>query len=188
MEGITIILIAVGLSMDAVAVAVSLGITRKAMNIYNAITVAAWFGGFQALMPLIGWLVGFTLRELITGIDHWVAFFLLSFIGVRMIYESFFGKDKDIPANSLNLGTLVLLSIATSIDALAVGISFAFIDVPITAPVIIIGSVTFALSLIGVYVGKRVGRLFAKRVSIVGGLILIAIGTKILLEHLGAFS
>ncbi len=188
MEEITIILIAVGLSMDAVAVAVSFGITRKSINFSDATRVAFWFGGFQALMPLLGWLVGFTLKELITSVDHWIAFFLLAIIGARMIYESFFGKEKDIPVNSLNIGTLLLLSIATSIDALVVGISLALINVPIVTPIIIIGFVTFVLSHIGVLIGKKVGRFFARKVGIVGGLILIAIGTKILLEHLGIIS
>jgi putative Mn2+ efflux pump MntP len=188
MELLSIILIAVGLSMDAVAVAVSFGITRKSINFSDATTIAFWFGGFQALMPLLGWLVGFTLKELITDIDHWIAFFLLLIIGARMLYESFFGKEKDIPINSLNIGTLLLLSIATSIDALVVGMSLALINVPIITPIIIIGCVTFILSHIGVFLGKKVGQFFARKVGVVGGLILIAIGTKILLEHLGIIS
>jgi manganese efflux pump family protein len=188
MEIITIILVAIGLSMDAVAVAVSYGLTRKSMNFSDATTLAAWFGGFQALMPLLGWFVGSSLKELITSVDHWIAFFLLAIIGGRMMYDSFFGKGKDIHANSLNISTLLLLSIATSIDALVVGITLGIINVPVIKPIIIIGCITFFLSHIGVLVGKKLGRFFAREVGVVGGLILIAIGTKILLEHLGILS
>ena len=188
MEGITIILIAVGLSMDAVAVAVSYGITRKSMNFSDATWMASWFGGFQAVMPLLGWLAGSTFKNLITGIDHWIAFVLLVFIGARMIFEALFGKERNIPVISLDIGTLLLLSVATSIDALVVGLSLSLIDIPIVTPVIIIGCVTFFLSHLGVLIGKKLGRLFARKVGIVGGLILIAIGVKILIEHLGLFT
>ena len=185
MDLITIILIAVGLSMDAVAVSVCLGGTSAKINFQRALTVALWFGTFQAIMPIIGWGVGATLKDLIANIDHWVVFLILSLIGIRMIYESFYGKSKVVSADPFNLGVLALLSLATSIDALAVGISFAFINIPIINPIIIIGIVTFMLSLIGAYIGKRIGLLFAKRIEVIGGLILIAIGAKILIEHLG---
>lgn len=188
MDAVTIILVAIGLSMDSVAVAVSFGITRKSMNFSDATTLAFWFGGFQALMPLLGWLVGSNLKEMIASVDHWTAFFLLAAIGLRMIYESFFGKEKNVGGDSLNIGTLFLLSVATSIDALVVGISLALIDVGIVTPIIIIGCITFVLSHIGVFIGKKVGRFLARKVGIIGGLILIAIGTKILLEHLGVIS
>lgn len=178
-------MIAIGLSMDAVAVAVCLGGTNVRINLKQAVIVAIWFGAFQALMPLIGWFVGVTLKELITSIDHWIAFFILLFIGVKMIYESYHHKPDVIPAESIKLNILFLLSIATSIDALAVGISFAFMDIEIINPIIIIGLITFILSLIGVYLGKRVGILFAKRIEVTGGIILILIGTRILLQHIG---
>jgi putative Mn2+ efflux pump MntP len=180
---ITILFIAFGLSMDAFAVSITNGITIKHQRINNALKIGIFFGSFQALMPLIGWLAGLHLRDFISGVDHWVAFGLLSLIGGKMIYESTkIGDDKEI--RSLNLFVLFLLSIATSIDALAVGLSFAFLKISIATPIIVIGIVTFILSFLGVLVGNRLGHFFEKKMEIVGGLILVGIGIKILIDHL----
>jgi len=169
--------------MDAFAVSITNEITIKHQRINNALKIGIFFGSFQALMPLIGWLAGLRLRDFISGFDHWVAFGLLSLIGGKMIYESTkIGDDKEI--RSLNLFVLLLLSIATSIDALAVGLSFAFLKISIATPIIVIGIVTFILSFLGVLVGNRLGHFFEKKMEIVGGLILIGIGIKILIEHL----
>ena len=169
--------------MDAFAVSITNGITIKHQRINNALKIGICFGSFQALMPLIGWLAGLHLRDFISGVDHWVAFGLLSLIGGKMIYESTkIGDDKEI--RSLNLFVLFLLSIATSIDALAVGLSFAFLKISIATPIIVIGIVTFMLSFLGVLVGNRLGHFFEKKMEIVGGLILVGIGIKILIDHL----
>jgi putative Mn2+ efflux pump MntP len=169
--------------MDAFAVSITNGITIKHQRINNALKIGIFFGSFQALMPLIGWLAGLRLRDFISGFDHWVAFGLLSLIGGKMIYESTkIGDDKEI--RSLNLFVLLLLSIATSIDALAVGLSFAFLKISIATPIIVIGIVTFMLSFLGVLVGNKLGHFFENKMEILGGLILIGIGIKILIEHL----
>lgn len=184
MSLITIIFVALGLAMDAFAVSVASGFAVKDLKLQNALKIAFSFGLFQALMPIIGWLAGFSLRDFLSGIDHWIAFGLLSLIGLRMIYESMRLEAKEKEINPLNNYVLFLLSIATSIDALAVGLSFAFLKIVIVTPVIIIGVVTFLLSLIGVMIGNRLGHFFEKKIEIVGGLILIGIGLKILIEHL----
>jgi putative Mn2+ efflux pump MntP len=183
MNMIMILFIAFGLAMDAFAVSITNGITIKHQRINNALKIGIFFGSFQALMPLIGWLAGLRLRDFISGFDHWVAFGLLSLIGGKMIYESTkIGDDKEI--RSLNLFVLFLLSIATSIDALAVGLSFAFLKISIATPIIVIGIVTFILSFLGVLVGNKLGHFFENKMEILGGLILIGIGIKILIEHL----
>jgi putative Mn2+ efflux pump MntP len=183
MNMIMILFIAFGLAMDAFAVSITNGITIKHQRINNALKIGIFFGSFQALMPLIGWLAGLRLRDFISGFDHWVAFGLLSLIGGKMIYESTkIGDDKEI--RSLNLFVLLLLSIATSIDALAVGLSFAFLKISIATPIIVIGIVTFILSFLGVLVGNKLGHFFENKMEILGGLILIGIGIKILIEHL----
>jgi putative Mn2+ efflux pump MntP len=183
MSMITILLIAIGLAMDALAVSITSGLTITDLRIRNALTIALFFGAFQAVMPLLGWFGGVNAREVITGIDHWIAFGLLCLIGCKMIYESTSlgsdGKETD----PLDLHVLVLLAIATSIDALAVGISFAFLQMAIITPAIIIGVTTFALSFLGVYVGNVSGHFFEKKIEVLGGLILIGIGLKILIEH-----
>jgi putative Mn2+ efflux pump MntP len=175
MDLITILIIAFGLAMDALAVSITSGITIKQQKINNALKIGLSFGSFQAFMPLIGWLAGLSLRDLISGVDHWIAFGLLSLIGCKMIYESTkIRDDKEI--RSLNVFVLLLLSIATSIDALAVGLSFAFLKIAIVTPIIIIGVVTFVLSFFGVLVGNRLGHFFESKMEILGGLILIGIG------------
>lgn len=184
MNLITILLIAIGLAMDAFAVSITNGITIKHQRINNALRMGIFFGSFQALMPLIGWLTGLSLRDLISGVDHWVAFGLLSLIGSKMIYESTKIGANDRQFKSPSIFVLLILSLATSIDALAVGLSFAFLKISIATPIIVIGTVTFVLSFFGVLVGNRLGHFFKKKMEILGGLILIGIGTKILIEHL----
>jgi putative Mn2+ efflux pump MntP len=184
MDLITITFIAFGLAMDSFAVSITSGITIRYLRIGNALKIAIFFGSFQAVMPLIGWLAGLSLRDFISGVDHWIAFGLLSLVGCKMIYESFKVESSEKAMNPLNVYVLLMLSVATSIDALAVGVSFAFLKVSIVTPIIVIGIVTFVLSLLGVFVGDRFGRFFEKKIEIVGGLILIGIGIKILVEHL----
>jgi putative Mn2+ efflux pump MntP len=184
MDIITIIFIAFGLAMDAFAVSVTSGITIKQLKVRNALKIALFFGAFQAFMPVIGWLAGLSLRAIISSVDHWIAFGLLFVVGCKMIYESVKLEPKERTINPLDVSILLMLSIATSIDALAVGVSFAFLKVSIATPVIIIGVVTFILSFTGVYIGDRFGHFFEKKIEIAGGLILIGIGMKILIEHL----
>jgi putative Mn2+ efflux pump MntP len=180
----TVFLIAVGLAMDAFAVSVSSGVTIRNCHTRDALRIALFFGGFQALMPVAGWLAGLGLRGYIASMDHWVAFGLLAFIGGKMIYESTVIGRASGQCGPLSLYVLIGLSVATSIDALAVGLTFAFLDVQIITPVIIIGAVTFVLSYMGVFLGGRIGRGVGKKVEAAGGLVLIAIGVKILVEHL----
>jgi len=180
----TVTLIAVGLAMDCFAVAITSGIAIKQLRFNHALQIAIFFGGFQALMPIIGWLAGRGLRDFISGIDHWLAFGLLWAIGLKMIYESRKLEANKKEINPLNLSVLLILSIATSIDALAVGVSFAFLKIQLMASVILIGTITFLISFIGVFVGNRTGHFFENKMELVGGLILIGIGLKILLEHL----
>ena len=174
--------------MDAFAVSICKGLAMEKVNKKQAVVIGLYFGGFQGLMPLLGWALGISFQQYITSIDHWVAFVLLAFIGGKMIVEAVRDEDveeigeKDLP---LNHKELLLLAIATSIDALAVGISFAFLDIPILEAVIIIGCTTFVLSIIGVVVGNFFGTKYKKKAEIAGGIILLLIGLKILLEHLG---
>ncbi len=184
MELTTVVVIAFGLALDAFAVSVSSGIAVRQLRIEHALRVALFFGSFQALMPLIGWLAGLSLRGFISQIDHWIAFGLLTLIGCRMICEAGKLTPKGRKTNPLNTYTLLLLAIATSTDALAVGISFAFLKVFIVTPVVVIGVVTFVLSLVGVLLGGRLGQLFAKRAEIIGGVVLIGIGVRILITHM----
>ncbi|MDR0198441.1 MAG: manganese efflux pump MntP family protein [Methanomassiliicoccaceae archaeon] len=178
-------LIALALSMDAFAVAVCLGLRHKA-TAGNMFIVGSYFGLFQAVMPLIGYFAATLFVDTIVGYDHWIAFALLSFLGARMIAGSF--KDNDALRNgsgSLRPGVMLPLAVATSIDALAVGISFAVIDVNIAPAVLIIGVVTFALAMLGVRIGEVFGMRIGSKAEFAGGVILILIGVKILLEHLG---
>ena len=184
MDIISIVIIAVGLAMDAFAVSITSGITIKRLKINNALKIALFFGLFQAVMPIIGWLAGLSLRDYISAVDHWIAFGLLSAIGCKMIYESCKVESIKREINPLNFFVLLILSVATSIDALAVGISLSFLKISIAIPAIIIGIVTFLLTLLGVFIGNRFGHFFENKIEIVGGLILIGIGTKILMEHL----
>lgn len=183
MSLIAIILIAVGLAMDAFAVSVASGITIKRQRTRSALKFGIFFGSFQVIMPIAGWLAGIKLKDFITSVDHWIAFSLLAFIGCKMIYESFKLEEKEKVASG-GLKVMLLLSVATSIDALAVGLSFAFLGISIAAPVIIIGLVTFTLSFLGIFIGSTFGHFLEKRLEALGGFILIGIGIKILLEHL----
>ena len=185
---IELVLIGVGLSMDAFAVAICKGLGMSRLNMRQAAVIALFFGGFQALMPFIGWAAGSQLADLITPIDHWVAFVLLAFVGGKMLWDAFHEEDEDEAAAAdakLDLKELSMLAIATSIDALAVGITFAFLQVDIAPSVAIIGCTTFVISFAGVAVGHFFGARFEKPSTIAGGVVLILIGVKILLEHLG---
>ena len=185
MNLLTIVVIALGLAMDAFAVSVTIGAVYKKPGIGHAFRTALTFGGFQAAMPVIGWLTGMTVRKFIQDYDHWVAFCLLAAIGCKMIYESFKIKRVQQRSNSLRISMLLALAVATSIDAFAVGITLSFLLTgSIAITVIIIGAVTFVLSYAGVYIGKKFGYFFANRIEALGGLVLLGIGTKILLEHL----
>jgi len=179
-----IVLIAVGLAMDAVAVSLSSGIKLGDVKIQHALKIAFFFGLFQAAMPVFGWFAGITIVRYIELIDHWVAFGLLLFVGLKMIYESFQKEEKRNGTNPLDLKVLIMLSIATSIDALAVGLSLAIIQVPIFTAVSIIGIITFILSYFSVFIGNKCGCFLGKRVELFGGLLLIGIGFKILIQHL----
>lgn len=182
MDLITIVLIAVGLAMDAFAVSIAKGIVIDRQRKKTALLIASLFGGFQMLMPAIGWLVGLSFKEIIMGVDHWIAFGLLAFIGSKMIYDST-KKEKE-NKEDLKIHSILILAVATSIDALMVGLSFAFLQTSILEPILAIGLITFLLSLLGFYFGCGLGRVFGNRIKIVGGLILIAIGIRILIEHL----
>ena len=184
MDVLTVFLIAVGLAMDSFSVSITSGIYVKSPRIEYALKVGAFFGFFQAFMPIIGWLGALTLIDVISGFDHWAAFFLLLLIGCKMIYESTLRKNSSLRSNMLSGIVLLTLSVATSIDALAVGISFAFLRFSILLSVIIIGVVTFLFSFFGLYLGSHTGKIFGRKIEIIGGVILIIIGAKILLEHL----
>lgn len=177
-------IIAVGLSMDAFAVSVCKGLSVQKMRLSHALTCGLYFGGFQGLMPFIGYLLGSQFEEMIVSIDHWVAFVLLGLIGFNMIKES---RDEDCENldSSFGVKAMIPLAIATSIDALAVGVTFAFLRVNIFWAVTFIGIITFTLSSIGVKVGNVFGTKYKSKAEFAGGLILILMGTKILLEHLG---
>ena len=180
---VEIILIAVGLAMDACAVSVCKGLSMKKISLNKCIIVGGYFGIFQGVMPIIGYILGISFQEIITKVDHWVAFILLGVIGLNMIKDSF-SKETDNLNEMTNFKTMFPLSVATSIDALAIGITFAFLKVNIILAAIIITTTTFLISLIGVIIGNKVGNKFEKKAEFFGGLILIIIGLKILLEHL----
>ena len=183
------LLVGVGLSMDAFAVSVCKGLCMKRLNMRQALVIALFFGGFQALMPLIGWALGTQFEQFITPVDHWIAFGLLLIIGAKMLWDSFHGDDDEQLScavdGRLDLRELTMMAVATSIDALAVGITFAFLRVDILTSVGLIGVTTFALSIVGVAVGHRFGARYEKPATVAGGIVLILIGLKILLEHLG---
>ena len=179
MDAATILLIAVGLAMDAFAVSTAHGMTIQNRKVATGLVMAGSFGAFQAFMPVIGWLAGLTFIELIASFDHWVAFGLLALIGGKMIYGA-----KEEKEAKLTVPVLLVLSVATSIDALAVGLSFSLLRVSIITPVITIGLVTFLLAFAGFSFGNKLGKFFERKVQAIGGIFLIAIGIKILLEHL----
>lgn len=180
-----LLLLGVGLSMDAFAVSVCKGLAMKKATLKAELTCGVWFGGFQALMPLIGFYLGTLFAEAIQAFDHWVAFGLLALIGGNMLKEAL-GEEEECPCADLSVRTMFLMAVATSIDALAVGISLAMVgDVNIWAAVSLIGVTTFALSAVGVAVGNVFGSRYEKKAEMAGGIILILLGVKILLEHLG---
>ena len=183
---IELFLIAVGLSMDAFAVSVCKGLAMPKCTFKKAAIVGLWFGGFQALMPAIGYVLGAQFQETIASIDHWIAFVLLALIGGNMIHEALDNDEEEADA-SLDVKTMFLLAVATSIDALAIGITFAFLKVNIIPAVCFIGIVTFIISFAGVKIGNVFGVRYKNKAEIVGGVILILLGLKILLEHLGFF-
>ena len=183
MELAGIIAIAVGLSMDAFAVSVVTGAAYKELHYRHTLRMASFFGGFQAFMPAIGYLAGLTFRRYIENYDHWVAFGILAVIGMKMIYESFKIKEERKAMHPANLAMLLALAVATSIDALAVGITLSLITQSIAKAVIIIGLVTFGLTCVGVYIGKRFGHFFESGIEAIGGVVLIGLGVKILLQH-----
>lgn len=183
------LLLGVGLAMDAFAVSICKGLAMHKVNKKQAVIIALFFGGFQAIMPVIGWLLCKGFQTYIEAFDHWIAFALLAFIGVKMIIETLREKEDDVVIEEmdppLDMKEMLMLAIATSIDALAVGISLAALDRPIVESAAIIGVVTFVISIIGVYIGKFFGNRYKKRAELTGGIILVLIGVKILCEHMG---
>lgn len=181
---IEVILIAIGLAMDAFAVSICKGLSMKKMSWKKALIVGAYFGIFQGVMPIIGYFLGSTFESLVTQIDHWIAFVLLTLIGVNMLKEAF-GKDCENCNDSVDFKTMVILAIATSIDALAIGITFAFLQTNIVLSALLITIITFAICVLGVKIGNKFGDKYERKAETVGGLILILMGIKILIEHLG---
>lgn len=181
MDLISIIFLAIGLAMDAFSVSITKGLVLKS-SFKQSLIIALFFGGFQVLMPVLGWFSGIQLQYIVSTFAPWVAFFLLIVVGVKMIYEAL-SPDENV-SSSFSYKELLILAIATSIDAFAVGVTFAFLNTAIFIPIIIIGLVTFFLSFIGVYIGKNIGHLFENKMEIIGGVILIIIGFKILLDNM----
>lgn len=179
-----IFLIGVGLAMDAFAISICKGLSMKKMNWKSAIIIALYFGIFQAFMPIIGYFLGSTFESFVTNIDHWIAFVLLSLIGGNMIKEAFDSEDEK-KNDKVDFKTMIVLAIATSIDALAIGITFAFFEVNLLLSISIIGIITFIISIIGVKIGNKFGDKYQNKAEFIGGLILVLLGIKILLEHLG---
>ena len=179
-----IIIIAIALSMDAFAVSITLGLSVKKSKIKETLIPGIYFGFFQAFMPLIGYFAGINFANKIQSLDHWVAFVLLGFIGGKMIKDSFSKEETKISKNPFRFNTMLLLAIATSIDALAVGVTFAFFEINIFRAIMIIGLTTFCISVIGVKIGNIFGTKFKSKAEFIGGAILIILGLKILIEHL----
>lgn len=184
MSLLTLFITAVGLSMDAFAVAICKGLAMKKLSWKKALIIGLWFGGFQALMPTIGYLLGTRFESYVTAIDHWISFVLLALIGANMVKESF-SKEEESSNDAVDFKTMFLLAIATSIDALAVGVTYAFLQVRIVPAVSFIGVITFTLSIVGVKIGNVFGLKYKSKAELTGGIILIVMGIKILLEHLG---
>ena len=184
MSFITIVLLAVALAMDAFAVSIASGIAIKDLRIKHSFIIASWFGIFQAIMPLLGWISGVKLQRFISEIDHWIVFGLLLVIGFKMIYEAFRIAAVENRSDPMDIAVLFSLSIATSIDAFAAGVSFALLNIGVVTPVIIIGIITFIMSFTGVWIGDRGTHFFEKKMEVAAGVVLIAIGVKVLISHL----
>ena len=185
MSFLTLFLIAVGLSADAFAVALGKGLQMRRLSVHGVLALAVTFGLFQGLMPVLGWAVASGFRDYVDSVDHWIAFVLLAAVGAKMVWEAFGDDDDDEGDGRVPLGELLVLGVATSIDALAVGISFAFLDISIIGAALLIGATTFVLTAVGVFLGHRAGVRFRGPAEVVGGLVLIGIGLKILLEGTG---
>ncbi len=186
MELFELFLIALGLSMDAFAVSICKGLSVQKLQVKHMVLAGAYFGVFQAVMPLIGYVLGSQFQSYIVNVDHWIAFVLLAVIGMSMIREALSKEEEEVNC-SFDVKTMVLLAVATSIDALAVGVTFAFLKVDILPAVSFIGVITFCLSMAGVKIGHVFGARFKSKAELFGGVVLILIGLKILLEHLGVF-
>lgn len=182
---IELVLISIGLAMDAFAVSICKGLSMKKLDIKKALIIGLYFGGFQGGMPILGYLLGIGFQEKIQFIDHWIAFGLLTFIGFNMIKEALSKDDCEESDDKTDFKTMIVLAIATSIDALAIGVTFAFLNVNIILAVSLIAIITFVISVIGVKIGNVFGDKYEKKAEITGGIILILLGVKILLEHLG---
>ena len=187
MNNFEIFFIALALSADTFAVSVASGVNIGKSSLTNALKMGIFFGGFQALMPVIGWLAGNGMKSFVSGFAHWIAFFLLFFIGGKMIWESFQLEEAMEKKNPFRTFMLLILAIATSIDALAVGITFSMIGISIILPVMVIGGITFCVTLLGLFVGKRMAHFFENKIEIAGGIILMLIGVKILFQHYDFF-
>lgn len=177
-----LVIIAVGLSMDAFAVSIGKGLSLKQIKLRHVLSVGLWFGGFQALMPLIGYLLGATFTAVVSDFDHWIAFFLLGIIGFNMIRDSF-SKEEEKHDDDFSFRTMLMLAVATSIDALAVGVSFAFLSVDLWISVALIGLITFAFSAVGLKIGNIFGNKYKSKAEFTGGVVLVLMGVKILVEH-----
>lgn len=183
---IEVFLVGLGLAMDTTAVSICKGLAMKKIDWKKAIIIALYFGIFQAIMPLMGYLLGETFQEIFSSVDHWVAFILLAIIGANMIKESFENESEKIN-DRVDFKTMIVLALATSIDALAIGITFSILKIDLVLAILILGLVAFILSLVGVKIGNKFGSKFQNKAEITGGIILILIGMKILLEHLNIF-
>lgn len=178
-EVFQVLLISFVLSLDAFSVSISLGLKTKVHSLKEASLISIFFGGFQAAMPLLGWLVGNLLKDSFQSVSNWIAFFLLTATGLKMIYESIFGNDDS--DKKISISTLIVLSIATSIDALVVGTTLALVSLPIVLSVVLIGVITFAICIFGYFAGKKLGVFFQKKMEIIGGVALILLGLKFLI-------
>lgn len=180
-----IVFLALGLAMDATAVSAARGLALPAIRARHVLLVAGFFGGFQALMPVLGWLLGARIGPLVQAWDHWIAFVLLAFVGGKMLWEARgAGEDQESSVDHFALRSMVVLAIATSIDALAVGITLPMLDAPFLLSVVTIGVVTALLSAVGLFAGRHFGALLGRRLDLAGGVVLIGLGSKILIEHL----
>ena len=184
MSFLSILIIAIGLGMDAFSVAIGVGASVRAISFMSVFRLSFYFGLFQFLMPVAGWFAGVSVANVIAGYDHWIAFALLVAVGGKMIAESFNREEKVRTTDPTRGLTVIILSVATSIDALAVGFSFALLKTPVLYPSVIIGIVAFVMTMCGMLFGEKLGKMVGKRVEMLGGLILIGIGVKILMEHM----